>query len=67
MAAVLVLASSVLGFLAAVAGWSLFGLGLLAGVALWSGTGLVGLALGLAVAQLPGAGTPPPASQPQPV
>lgn len=67
MAIVLVLASSFLGFIAAVVGWSVFGLGVLAGIALWSGTGLMGLALGLAMAQLPGTGTPPAASQPQPV
>ena len=65
--AILVLATGFLGFLAAVVGWAVLDLGLIAGLALWSGSGLLGLALAIAIAHLPGRGTPPATPRPQPV
>lgn len=59
MAAVLVLATGLLGFLAAILGWTVLGLGFFSGLALWSGSGLLGLALALTFAHLPRAGDPP--------
>lgn len=66
MAVVLVLAAGVTGFLAAVVGWTVFGLGVLAGLGLWSLSGMLGFALALVLAQLPGRGTPPAPQHPCP-